>query len=519
MKNSSLQCLCFRPWILPAFLTLLFPAAVLGDASPPPERPSPRPNILFIMADDHASHAMSCYGSKLNRTPNLDRLAGEGMRFANCFCTNALCGPSRAVILTGKYSHINGFVDNHHEFSRFDNRQQTVVKLLRKAGYQTAVIGKWHLRCTPEGFDYWQVLPNQGDYYDPVMIEMGKRRKHKGYVTDVITDLTLEFLKTKRDPSKPFFVCCHHKAPHRSWEPGPKHKTLYSGCEIPEPETLHDDHLGQGTAASVQTMDMKDLKQRDLKAPVPKGLSTRQEKKWRYQRYIKDYLRCVASVDENVGRVLNYLQESGLADNTVVFYTSDQGIFIGDHGWFSKRLMYEESLRMPLLVRWPGHVRPGSVCDAMVLNLDFAETFLDIAGLPIPRDMQGRSLMPLLEGVTPANWRTSMYYRYYDFPGYHHVHKCLGVRTGRHKLIFYPELDEWELFDLEKDPHELTSVYDDPTYATVVRTLKAELARLKQEFGDDDSTVGRVWKGNKEKEKARATKIKARARELRGKTP
>jgi len=485
-------------------LLWLVPMVVRADDSAAAKESARRPNILFIMSDDHAAHALGCYDSKINETPNLDRLANEGMRFTNCFCTNGICGPSRAVILTGKYSHINGFVDNNHRHSRFDNRQQNVAKLLRKAGYETAMIGKWHLRCKPTGFDYWQILPGQGAYYDPEMNEMGNKRKHKGYTTDLITDITLDFLKNKRDPEKPFFVMYHHKAPHRNWQPGPKHKTLYDDRDIPEPATFNDDHSGQGTAANVQTLSMKDLQPKDLKVPVPEGLEGQAEKKWRYQRYIKDYLRCVASVDENVGRVLDYLDKSGLAGNTVIFYTSDQGFFLGDHGWFDKRFMYEESLRMPLLVRWPGHVRPGSVNNDIVLNLDFAETFLAIAGVPIPKDMQGKSLLPLLEGHTPADWRTSMYYRYYDFPGPHDGHKNLGVRTNRYKLIFYNELDEWELFDLKKDPHELKSVYDDPAYAKAVKWLKAELKRLKKQYGDDDSVTGRVWQGDKEKEKARA---------------
>jgi arylsulfatase A-like enzyme len=460
---------------------------------------------------------LSCYDSKINETPNLDRLAKEGMRFANCFCTNSICGPSRAVILTGKYSHINGFLDNHRS-SRFDGSQQTVAKLLQKAGYQTAMVGKWHLKTDPTGFDYWNVLPGQGAYYDPVMREMGERKKHKGYVTDIITDVTLDFLKNKRDPNKPFFVMYHHKAPHRNWMPGPKYKTLYNDRDIPEPATLHDDHSGQGTAAQVQTMSMRHLRfpdpskhrKGDIKVPMPEGLTPLEQEKWRYQQYIKDYLRCVASVDENVGRVLDYLKETGLDKNTVVFYTSDQGFFLGDHNWFDKRFMYEESLRMPLLVRWPAEVKPGSVNDDIVLNLDFAETFLGIAGLPIPKDMQGRSLVPLLEGHTPADWRKSMYYRYYELPGAHHAHKQFGVRTERYKLIRYPELDEWELFDLKTDPNELQSVYDDPAYAEIAKELKAEIVRLQKQYGDDGSVTGPVWKGTKEQEKANAKRIRAR---------
>ncbi|MBN1909485.1 MAG: sulfatase [Pirellulales bacterium] len=465
-----------------------------------------RPNIIYIMSDDHAAHALSCYGSKINKTPNLDRLANEGMRFDRCFCTNSLCGPCRAVVLTGKYNHLNGFIDNRAS-SRFDASQPHVAKMLQKAGYQTAVVGKWHLRCEPTGFDYWNVLPGQGQYYDPVMIEMGKKSKRKGYVTDLITDSALDFIKNRRDPSKPFFLMYHHKAPHRRWEPGPKHLTMYDDQDIPEPPTFNDDYKGRGTAAHSTEMTIeKHLTPNDLKVKPPKDLKGQALKKWKYQRYIKDYLRCVASVDDNVGRLLDYLDKSGLADNTVVFYTSDQGFFLGDHSWFDKRFMYEESLRMPLMVRWPGHVKPGSVSKDMVLNLDLAETFLDLAGVDVPKDMQGRSYKPILEGHAPDDWRKSMYYRYYEFPAVHMVHKQYGVRTDRYKLIYFNELEEWELFDLEKDPHELNSVYDDPAYADVVKELKAELARLKKLYKDDDSVTGPVWKkgdpirrGNKKK--------------------
>ena len=442
-----------------------------------------RPNILFIMSDDHAAHAISAYGSKINKTPNLDRLATEGMRFTNCFCTNSICGPSRAVILTGKYSHLNGFTRNGY---RFDGSQPTVAKLLQKAGYQTAIIGKWHLESDPTGFDYWNILPGQGAYYDPVFIEMGQKKKHQGYVTDLITDFVVEYLK-KRDPNKPFFLMYHHKAPHRNWQPGPKYKTLYDDVDIPEPATLFDDWSGRASAARLQEMTIaRHLTKTDVKQDPPPGLSGDALTRWYYQRYIKDYLRCVASVDENVGRVLDYLDQSGLATNTLVVYTSDQGFFLGDHGWYDKRFMYEESLRMPLLIRWPGRIKPGSVCDKIVLNLDFAETFLDCAGAEVPKDMQGRSFRPLLEGQPAPDWRTAMYYRYYEFPAVHAVQKHYGIRTERYKLIFYHERGEWELFDLQKDPHELKSVYDDPGYAPVVKDLQQQLDALKRQYQDDD---------------------------------
>ncbi|MCC6125069.1 MAG: sulfatase [Pirellulales bacterium] len=463
-------------------------ASMLLAAAALPAAPT-RPNILYIMADDHGYQALSCYGSKIIQTPNLDRLAKEGMRFDNCFCTNSICGPSRAVILTGKYSHLNGFLDNSN--CVFDGSQPNVAKYLQAAGYQTAMIGKWHLVSDPTGFDYWNILPGQGAYYDPVLIEMGKRKKHEGYVTDIITDLTLDFLEKKRDPAKPFFVMYHHKAPHRNWQPGPKYKNLFDEVEIPEPETFNDDYAGRGAAARAQKMRMEDLEvPGDTKIAPPPGLEGAALKKWKYQRFIKDYLRCVASVDENVGRVLNYLDRTGLAKNTLVFYASDQGFYLGEHGWFDKRFMYEESLRMPLLVRWPGHVKPGSTSGDFAMNLDFAATFLDCAGLPVPADMQGRSLAPLLEGRTPADWRKSIYYRYYEFPGPHNVHKQFGVRNDRYKLICFNELNEWELYDLQKDPRELHSVYDDPDYKDVLGLMKAELQRLKDQYRDDDGVTG-----------------------------
>ena len=466
-----------------------------------------RPNILFIMTDDHASHAMSCYGSRLNKTPNLDRLAREGMRFENSFCTNSICAPCRAVILTGKYSHINGLMDNAQ---KFDGAQPTFPKLLQKAGYETAMIGKWHLKTDPTGFDYWNILPGQGVYYNPVMIEMGTRKNHTGYVTDIITDYALDWLKG-RAGDRPFCLMYHHKAPHREWSPGPRHLTLYDDVTMPEPATLFDDYQGRGRAAREQDMSIeKTMNARDLKLTPPTNLTAEQKQlwdaayepkneafrvanlqgkdlvRWKYQRYIKDYLRCIASVDENVGRVLDYLDESGLANNTVVLYTSDQGFYLGDHGWFDKRFMYEESLRMPLLVRYPKEIKAGSVNDDIVLNLDFAPTFLDYAGVEVPADMQGASMRGVLAGKTPEDWRRSMYYHYYEYPAVHSVKRHYGIRTRRHKLIhFYHDIDEWELYDLRKDPEELKNVYDDPAYADVARRLKEQLKRLAAMYKDD----------------------------------
>jgi len=470
-----------------------------------------RPNILLIFSDDHAAHAVGCYGSRINQTPNLDRLAKQGMRFANCLCTNALCGPSRAVVLTGKYSHRNGFLKNG---DRFDGSQPTMAKLLQGAGYQTAIIGKWHLESDPTGFDYWNILIGQGPYYNPPMVENGTRRKYEGYTTDIITDVTLDFLKHKRQPDKPFLVMYQHKAPHREWQPDPKHFDLYKDDKIPEPENLFDDYSGRGKAARTQEMTIaRHLNDLDLKLTPPKGLTDAQlapwlaaykeeneafqkaglERdalvRWRYQRYIKDYLRCIAAIDDNVGRVLDYLDESGLTDNTIVIYSSDQGFFLGDHGWFDKRFMYEESLRMPLMIRWPGTTKPGTVNHDLVSNLDFAETLLEVAGVAVPPDMQGRSLVPLLVGQAPGDWRQSHYYHYYEFPAVHSVPRHYGVRTARHKLIYFYQLNEWELYDLEKDPREMHNVYDEPRYAGVVRELKTELDRLRRQYQvpQDDS--------------------------------
>jgi len=467
--------------------------------------PDKRPNILFIMSDDHAAHAMGCYRSRINETPHLDRIAEGGSRFDNCFCTNSICSPSRATILTGQYEHVHGvrtLADN------LDRTRMTFVKLLQAAGYQSALVGKWHLGTAPEnrpaGFDYWIVLPGQGLYHNPVMHEMepekpdrGVERTIKGYVTDIITDISLLWLR-KRDPDRPFCLLVHHKAPHRHWEPDDKHAHMYDGADIPEPDTLYDDYENRATAAREARMRVGEhMHKGDLKCEKPEWLEGHALRKWAYQRYIKDYLRVVASMDDNVGRLLDYLDEEGLADDTIVVYTSDQGFFLGDHGWYDKRLMYEESLRMPFIVRYPREIQPGSVCDTMVLNVDFAQTFLDYADIDAPPEMMGRSFRPVLRGETPDDWRASMYYRYWMHLAHHNVYAHYGVRTYRYKLIYYyaealdasgaidePRPPEWELFDLEKDPTEMRSVYDDPGYADIVHELKAELARLRDEVGD-----------------------------------
>jgi len=467
-----------------------------------------RPNILFIFTDDHASQSISAYGSKINTTPNIDRIAREGVLFRRCYVTNSICGPMRAVIQTGKYSHLNGFLINGN---KFDGTQQTFPKLLQKVGYQTAVVGKWHLgtHMPPQGYDYSEVLIGQGPYYNPPMLKNGERTKHTGYTTDIITDLALAWLKDSRDPDKPFMLMYQHKAPHRNWQPGPKHLNMYDDVEIPEPETLFDDYSDRGTPAHTQDMTIsKTMTPNDLKLVPPRNFTPEQLEtwnaaygpknkefeeanltgkelvRWKYQRYIKDYLRCIASVDDNIGRVLDYLDESGLTKNTVVIYCSDQGFYLGEHGWFDKRWMYEESLKTPFIVKWPGVTKPGSSNDDIVSPLDFAQTFLEIAGAEDPGDMQGHSLVPILKGQTPDDWRTVFYYHYYEFPGAHAVRRHYGVTDGRNKLIrFYePDVDEWEMYDLASDPQELKSVYGKPEFADTQHRMLAELDRLRQEL-------------------------------------
>jgi arylsulfatase A-like enzyme len=456
------------------------------------------PNIVFIMSDDHAAHAVSAYGSRLIKTPNIDRLAKEGMKFENCFVTNSICTPSRAAILTGKYSHLNGVP----VFNHIDGSQPMLQKYLQQAGYYTGIVGKWHLGGNdpkrpddgkPTGFDYWNILPGQGAYFDPVMIEMGERKKLTGYTTDVVTDIAIDFLKS-RPQEKPFFLMYHHKAPHRNWQPDEKHSRQFENVIVPEPATLNDDYKGKSDAARQATMHIdQDLNDNDLKMKPPEGLGGQELKKWKYQRYMRDYLACVQSVDDNVGRFLDWLDKNGLAENTIVIYTSDQGFFLGEHNFFDKRFMYEESLRMPFLIRWPGKIRPGSVSKGMILNVDFAPTLLNVAGMKSPADMQGRSFLPLLEGKTPKDWRAAMYYRYYH-PGHHNVAAHYGVRTGRYKLIYFNKLDQWELYDLRKDPREMNNVYNDPAYAKIVEDLKKELYRLKKELKDDDQFANELPK-------------------------
>lgn len=469
-----------------------------------------RPNIIFIMTDDHAAHAISAYGSKVNQTPNMDRLAKTGTRFTNAFVTNSICTPSRATLLTGKYSHLNGVP----VFNTFDGSQQTVAKLMQSAGYHTGMIGKWHLGSDPTGFDRWMVLPGQGAYNQPAFLTPSGRLTIEGYATDVITDLGVEFLET-RPKDKPFLLFLHHKAPHRNWTPSEKYAAEFRKKHIPEPETLRDDYSTRPAALPEnQQRVFDDLNNNDLKIPPPADMPAGPGKQgwggkkpteveitaedgskkkltgdalnaWKYQRYMQDYLACVQSVDDGVGKVLDYLDKSGLSKNTIVLYTSDNGFFLGDMGMYDKRFMYEPGLRVPLLATGPG-VKAEAVSEAFALNVDFAPTFLDLAGAKIPEDMQGRSLVPVLKGEAPSDWRKTMYYRYYHDPGDHNTRAHLGVRTATQKLIYFWKKDAWEFYDLEKDPNEQNNRYTDPTAQADIEKLKTELKRLQKELKDDD---------------------------------
>jgi N-acetylglucosamine-6-sulfatase len=489
-----------------------------------------RPNILFIFSDDHALQAISAYGGRFRDiapTPNIDRLANEGAVFERSYCTNSICGPSRACILTGKHSHINGFIDN--DSSKFDGTQPTFPKFMQQAGYETAVIGKWHLVSQPTGFDFWEVLPGQGSYYNPDFIQMdGSTRRFEGYVSDIITDKSLEWLKNRKDKDKPFVLMSQQKAPHRNWVPAARHYPLFDGVTLPEPETLFDDYANRSESLKTQEMSLaKDFWwENDLllpgKSPDPRfrdgivngefrrmssaqktafdaaygaenqkliddlaagKLSDKDVTRWKYQRYLRNYLRCVRAVDENVGRLLDYLDESGLARNTIVIYSSDQGFYLGEHGWYDKRWMFEESLVMPFLIRWPGVVAPGVRSKALIQNIDYAPTFLEAAGITIPHDIQGRSLVPLLKnaGLAPVDWRKAIYYSY-SGEATHHVAAHDGVRNDRYKLFHLPKSKEWQLFDLEKDPREMKSVHDDPAYAPVLAEMKAVYQNLRTQY-------------------------------------
>lgn len=537
-------------------LPLLLAATALNGCQP---EPAPPPNILFIFSDDHARQAVSAYGSAINRTPNIDRLAEDGLLFTNCLVTNSICAPSRATVLTGKYSHLNGQITN---VEAFDGSQLTFPKLLQEAGYETAMIGKWHLKSAPTGFDHWQVLIGQGPYYNPPIRTANDTTVVEGYTSDILTDLALDWLDT-RDDQEPFMLMYQHKAPHRNWQPAPEHIDDYVDLDVPMPASFYDEYGGGRTRAARESVMSiaNNLTIDDLKIRAPRNLTDAQLARWdesygprnaavreaalegdelvnwKYQRYVKDYLRSVQSLDDNIGRVLDYLDESGLAENTIVMYASDQGWYLGEHGWYDKRWMYEPSLRTPFLVRWPERIPAGSVSDALVSNVDFAPTFLDAAGVAIPEEIQGRSLLPVFDAArpgdqpanvaamqlieatrpgapvptfetppdpiatfeTPSGWRGSFYYQYYEFPGWHCVRRHYGVRTDRYKLIHFYTLDEWELFDLENDPDEMINQYNNPDFSDIRNELQVELTRLRVELdvpedvrpdGEAECTVG-----------------------------
>lgn len=477
------------------------------------------PNILFIMSDDHAWQAISAYGHPIGEvapTPNIDRIAEEGILFTGNFCTNSICGPSRAVILTGKHSHINGFT---HNGKKFNGEQQTFPKLLQKAGYETAIIGKWHLSGIPTGFDFWKILRDQGSYYNPEFLSESDTLQYTGYATELITDISLKWLKERENSDQPFMLMMQHKAPHRNWMPALKNLHIYDSVEFPVPETYFDTYAGRQAAAEQAMNIYRDMYEgHDLKMSIARGTDSLRYNRWpgeftrmtpeqsvvwkkayrvkndafydanydekgialwKFQRYMQDYMACIASVDESVGKILNYLEESGLDNNTLVIYTSDQGFYLGEHGWFDKRFIYEESFRMPLLMKYPGVIPEGKVTRALCQNLDFASTFLDYAGVNIPDDLQGVSLRPVIEGEVPDDWRDALYYHYYEYPAFHMVKRHYGIRTSRYKLIhFYYDIDTWELYDLQMDPHEINNLINEPEYDEVEEKLRLRLREL-----------------------------------------
>ena len=508
LRNLSLG-LCALP-LLPV-------AAQTGDE---------RPNIIFIMSDDHARQAMSIYGNPIGKiapTPNIDRIGNEGAVFMNNYCCNSISGPSRAAVLTGKHSHKNGFMQNSNK--GFDGSQLTLPKVLQANGYETAIIGKWHLISKPTGFDHWMILNDQGDYCNPYFITENDTTQHMGYVTDLITQYCEEWLDNREGKGcKPFFLMMHHKAVHRNWVPAERHYRLYEHTKFPLPDNYFDAYEGR-YAAEMQKMNIyRDMYEgHDLKMvagidsdkllfdPWPHaflGTMTPEEQRrfldayrernnefyskkrsfkevaeWKYQRYMHDYLRVIHSVDRNIGIVLDYLEKNDLLDNTLIVYTSDQGFYMGEHGWFDKRFMYEESFRTPLLMRLPGG-KKGDI-PQLVQNIDYAPTFLELAGAPIPADIQGESLLPLLKGERPENWRNSLYYHYYEYPAEHSVKRHYGIRDDRYKLIhFYNDIDVWELYDLQEDPHEMNNLYGKPSYEAVTKRMRDELYKLQKQYDD-----------------------------------
>jgi arylsulfatase A-like enzyme len=493
-----------------------------------------KPNIVFIMSDDHAYQAISAYSDKLINTPNIDRIADEGMLFTNACVTNSICAPSRATILTGKHTHVHGKIDNRMPF---DTTNVTFPKLLHDAGYQTAMFGKLHFGNNPKGFDEFKILPGQGRYYNPDFITNKGDTTVIGYTTDIITDLTLDWLENRREENKPFLLMYLHKAPHRPWLPAERHYKEYINKTFPEPETLFDTYEGRGTAAKTAEMNILkhmffghdskiypklmeemgipaktrwdtasvnnmmrrftdeqrkawkavyDPMNEEFRNIYPK-MTDKELMKWKFQRYMQDYLACIAAVDENVGRLFSYLDDNDLTENTIIVYTSDQGFYLGEHGWFDKRFIYDESFKTPLLIKWPNVISPGTTCDEMVQNLDFAQTFLEAAGIMAPEDMQGESLIPLLKGENDKWDRDAVYYHYYEYPSVHMVKRHYGIVTKEYKLAhFYYDVDEWELYDRKKDPNEMKNVYYDPSYTEIVSKLKSELKNLRKKYNDSD---------------------------------
>lgn len=472
-----------------------------------PRTAARRPNILFVMTDDQQYTQMSCAGHPVLETPNMDRLAAGGVRFDNAFCTNSLCAPSRATVITGALSHVHGIRGNSERadaVETLDASLPTFPKLLQEAGYKTALMGKWHIRQDPAGFDDWKVLPGQGVYFDPDFIHRGETRKEAGYATDITTDFALEFLKNNSADGKPWCLVYQHKAPHRPFTPAPRHAKLWDGVEWPKPPTYNDDHATRKVAKEAEDMKFDVSLEGDYKDEMPAGLDPSQKKDWIYDRFVKDHHRAVYGVDENLGRILDYLDETGQAEDTLILYTTDNGYFLGEHGWYDKRFMYEESLRVPLLLRYPRMVKGGQLESRYAMNVDLAPTILDFAGIPVPEPMQGRSLRPLVAGEPPADWRNVAYYSYFEnswafrdmskdqmtdpsfqFWTAHRVGPNRGVRTDRFKLIeYYTEGGYGELFDLAEDPHELLNVYGDPRYAEPRTELTARLRKTQQEYGD-----------------------------------
>ena len=480
-------------------------------------------NIVYIMTDDHTAQMMSCYDKRYMETPNLDRIAADGLRFTNSFVANSLSGPSRACMITGKHSCANKFFDN--TTCVFDASQQTFPKLLQKAGYETALVGKWHLESLPTGFNFWEIIPGQGDYYNPRFIKQTNDTiQEKGYLTNLITDKSLDWLENKRDKNKPFCILIHHKAIHRNWLPELKYLNEYEDKTFPIPETFYDDYKGRPAAAAQEMSIYKDMdimydtkmldmdkKSRlknaylnfigrltpeerkqydDFYAPIiaefkKKNPQGKDLAEWKFQRYMRDYAKVVKTLDDNVGRVLDYLKEKGLDENTLVVYTSDQGFYMGEHGWFDKRFMYEESMRTPLIMQLPkDFTRKGDVTE-MVQNIDYAPTFLELAGVEVPEDIHGVSMLPLLKGESVSNWRKSLYYHFYEYPAEHKVKRHYGVRTERYKLIhFYNDIDVWELYDLKEDPQELNNLFGKAEYDGLVKELKQELLKLQEQYND-----------------------------------